>query len=53
MLPEELLEVVSFACELRQRVHNQLCKIAPGEFKERMIAPASVAKHVAKDMGRT
>ena len=29
---EELLEVVTLACELRQRVHDQLCKLAPGEF---------------------
>lgn len=34
----ELREVVSLACEYRQRVHDQLCKIAPGEFKPKVIA---------------
>lgn len=47
---EELLEVVSLACELRQRVHNQLCKLAPGEFKPKLIAPQAVKEHVAKDL---
>ena len=50
---EELLEIVSFACELRQRVHNQLVKIAPGEFKPKAIAPEGVT-HTALDLvGRT
>lgn len=35
---EELREVVSLACEYRQRVHDQLCKLAPGEFKPKTIA---------------
>jgi len=35
----ELLEVVTFASELRQRVHQQLCVLAAGEFKPRLIAP--------------
>jgi ATP-dependent Lon protease len=48
--PEELLEVVSFACEMRQRVHNQLCKLAPGEFKPKMIAPASLAANTIPDL---
>ncbi|MFO0936179.1 MAG: BREX system Lon protease-like protein BrxL [Gemmataceae bacterium] len=52
MSPEELHEVVTFACELRQRVHNQLCVIAPGEFKERMIAPVGVTKFEVPDMTR-
>ena len=47
---EELLEVAMFACELRQRVHQQLCALAPGEFKPRLIAPASVAAHTARDL---
>jgi ATP-dependent Lon protease len=34
---EELREVVDLACELRQRVHDQLTAIAPGEFKPRRI----------------
>ena len=52
MSPEELTELVTFACELRQRVHNQLCKMAPGEFKERMIAPVGVLKYEVPDMVR-
>lgn len=51
MSPEELKELVTFACELRQRVHNQLCKLAPGEFKERMIAPTGQEKYDVPDMG--
>ena len=47
---EELLEVVTLACELRQRVHDQLCVLAPGEFKAKLIAPASVKEHVAVDL---
>ena len=47
---EELDEVVTLACELRQRVHNQLCTIAPGEFRTRLIAPASLSAHAAPDL---
>ena len=36
---DELREVVAFACELRQRIHDQLGKLAPGEFKAKTIAP--------------
>jgi ATP-dependent Lon protease len=46
----ELLELVTFACELRQRVHQQLAALAPGEFKPRLIAPASVSAHTAADL---
>ena len=46
----ELLAVVTFAGELRQRVHQQLCVIAAGEFKPRLIAPASVTNHTAQDL---
>ncbi len=35
----ELREVVTLACEYRQRVHDQLCILAAGEFKPKMIAP--------------
>ena len=52
MSPDELKELVTFACELRQRVHNQLCKLAPGEFKERMIAPTGLEKYEVPDMAR-
>ena len=44
---DELLEVVTFAAELRQRVHEQLCVLAPGEFKPRLMAPLAVAEHTA------
>jgi ATP-dependent Lon protease len=47
---EELAEVVSLACELRQRVHNQLTEIAPGEFKPRMIGFADLSEHPAQDL---
>ena len=46
----ELLAIVTFASELRQRVHQQLCVLAPGEFKPRLIAPASVTDHTAVDL---
>ena len=48
----ELLEIVTLACELRQRVHNQLCILAKGEFKPKLIAPASVEKHTAYDLAK-
>ena len=32
--------MVDLACELRQRVHNQITEIAPGEFKPRLIGRA-------------
>lgn len=50
LTPAELLELVTFACELRQRVHDQLCALAPGEFKPRPIAPTSVTNHTAPDL---
>ena len=40
---QELLEVVTMACEHRQRVHDQLCKLAPGEFRPKQIAPVDRA----------
>jgi ATP-dependent Lon protease len=46
----ELEELVTFACELRQRMHQQLCALAPGEFKPRLIAPAAVTAHTAADL---
>ena len=46
----ELLAIVLFASELRQRVHQQLCVLAPGEFKPRLIAPSSVTSHTAQDL---
>ncbi|HMC64749.1 MAG TPA: BREX system Lon protease-like protein BrxL [Gemmataceae bacterium] len=47
---EELHEVVALACELRQRVHNQLTEIAPGEFKPRLIGCGGVTEHTAVDL---
>ena len=46
----ELLDVVTFAAELRQRVHHQLCILAPGEFKPKLIAPTAVTAHLALDL---
>jgi ATP-dependent Lon protease len=48
--PDELKEVVTLACEYRQRIHDQLVKLAPGEFKPKLIAPAGVERHVGADM---
>jgi ATP-dependent Lon protease len=50
MLPEELQELAATACQLRQRVHNQLVAIAPGEFKPRFIGLAGMVEHAAKDL---
>jgi ATP-dependent Lon protease len=47
---EELREVVLLACEYRQRVHDQLVKLAPGEFRPKMIAPAGVEGHETPDL---
>jgi ATP-dependent Lon protease len=47
---EELREVVALACELRQRVHNQLTEIAAGEFKPRMIGHMDLTEHAALDL---
>jgi ATP-dependent Lon protease len=46
----ELREVAALACELRQRVHNQLCRIAPGEFKARPIGFEGLKEHAARDL---
>lgn len=50
MTEEELLEVAAFAGELRQRVHQQLTALAPGEFRPRLIAPAAVPAYDADDL---
>jgi ATP-dependent Lon protease len=47
---DELREVVLLACEYRQRVHDQLVKLAPGEFRPKVIAPADVEVHEAPDL---
>jgi ATP-dependent Lon protease len=50
MTKDEVHEVVSLACEMRQRVHNQLAEIAPGEFKPRMIGCNGMVEHLASDL---
>lgn len=50
MTSEERQELVTLACELRQRVHNQLVEIDPGEFKPRLIGLAGMTVHCAKDL---
>lgn len=47
---DELQQIVAFASELRQRVHQQLCVLAPGEFKPKLIAPAAITAHTAADL---
>jgi ATP-dependent Lon protease len=50
MTKSELEEIAALACELRQRVHNQLVEIAPGEFKPRFIGLEGMTEHGAKDL---
>ena len=50
MTPEELNEVADLACEMRQRIHNQLVKMTPGEFKPRLIAREGLEWHTAVDL---
>lgn len=47
---DELREVAALASELRQRVHNQLAELAPGEFKPRMIGFGELTEHAAADL---
>jgi ATP-dependent Lon protease len=47
---EQVAEVVALACELRQRVHHQLCEIAPGEFRPRIIGFEGMPTHEAPDL---
>jgi ATP-dependent Lon protease len=49
---EELEEVVDLASEMRQRIHNQLVKLAPGEFKPKVIGRVGLEKHAAADLAR-
>jgi ATP-dependent Lon protease len=46
----QLQEIVALACEYRQRVHNQLAQLAPGEFKPRLIGLQGMTEHLAPDM---
>jgi ATP-dependent Lon protease len=34
---DELREVAELACEMRQRIHDQLVVLAPGEFHPKII----------------
>ena len=52
MTDAELREVVQLACELRQRVHDQLCVCAPGEFHPRRIGYPGMEDHRAGDLQR-
>lgn len=49
---DELREITTLACELRQRVHQQLCEIAPGEFKPRLIGFEGMPEFTARDLQR-
>lgn len=49
---EELEELVDLASEMRQRIHDQLVKLAPGEFKPRIIGRIGLEKHTAPDLAR-
>ncbi len=42
--------ILSMAGELRQRVHDQLCRIAPGEFPPRAVGFAGVPSSPARDL---
>ncbi len=48
---QEVVEaILSLAGELRQRIHNQLCRIAPGEFAPRRVGFADVPEPRARDL---
>ncbi|MCS7016041.1 MAG: BREX system Lon protease-like protein BrxL [Gemmatales bacterium] len=47
---DELREAVALASELRQRVHEQLCILAPGEFRPRLIGYPGLTAHQAHDL---
>jgi ATP-dependent Lon protease len=48
--PAEIEEIAALACELRQRVYNQLCLLAPGEFTPRLIGWSGLTAHQAPDL---
>ena len=48
----EAQELLAFAAELRQRVHNQLCHLAPGEFAAKTIGYEFVEGSSAADFTR-
>jgi ATP-dependent Lon protease len=50
---DELRSCMRFGVEFRQRVHNQLVFIAPGEFTRRSISFAGMLAHEARDLQET
>ncbi len=49
--PEVIPAILALAGELRQRIHDQLCRIAPGEFQPRPIGFQGVPRSPARDLG--
>lgn len=49
---EEFLECLHLAIEYRQRVHNQLCTMKPGEFQEKVIGYEGMPALTAPDLDR-
>jgi ATP-dependent Lon protease len=47
---EDVKQCMRFGIELRQRVHNQLTQIAPGEFARKVLAFPGMAPHEARDL---
>ncbi len=45
-----LQAILTLAGELRQRIHDQLCRIAPGEFQPRRVGFQGVPQTVARDL---
>lgn len=50
---EDRRACLRFGVELRQRVHNQLTRIAPGEFSRRAISFPGMAEQDARDLVET
>jgi len=48
--PEVVDAILALAGELRQRIHDQLCRIAPGEFQPRRIGFQGVPSFPAQDL---
>jgi ATP-dependent Lon protease len=47
---EDVKRCMRFGIELRQRVHNQLTQIAPGEFARKVLAFPGMEPHEARDL---
>ena len=48
--PEVLEAILTLSGELRQRIHDQLCRIAPGEFQPRRVGFQGVPQTTARDL---